>query len=275
MHRHQLTAIVVTAVLSTGLTACTAIANAAQTHPSTNRHLSLRAMPAGKVTIGDDARGNIDATVNAYGLTPGSTHAVEIDTPGAMAPLATFGTLTADGTGRAYATLDGDFAGALPAGSRFVIRLGTGSTGIATEPIAETVPLAGRPHGRTHTLHAVDVSASGMNEGPLTGRSKLVYSADAHTLTVTVTATGLTPGAHAAHIHLGSCRRQGAVKYMLMDFTANADGAIVNESRTVTGVMSPPPATGWYLNLHLGDSADILSGGQPTPAFRPLLCANL
>jgi hypothetical protein len=35
------------------------------------------------------------------------------------------------------------------------------------------------------------------------------------------------------------------------------------------------PATGWYLNLHQGDSDNILANGQPTVNFRPLLCANI
>ena len=78
-----------------------------------------------------------------------------------------------------------------------------------------------------------------------------------------------------AHIHVGSCASQGPVQYMLMDFTADNRGRIVNQVRTVTGVTSPVPATGWYLNLHQGTSANIMANGQPTVNFRPLLCANL
>jgi hypothetical protein len=89
-----------------------------------------------------------------------------------------------------------------------------------------------------------------------------------------VTAAGLTPGMHAAHIHIGSCQAQGPVQYMLMDFVANSHGTIDHETRTVTGVTTPVPATGWYLNLHQGNS-NILAGGQPTIFFRPLLCANV
>jgi hypothetical protein len=35
------------------------------------------------------------------------------------------------------------------------------------------------------------------------------------------------------------------------------------------------PATGWYLNLHQGNSNNIVANGQPTVNFRPLLCANI
>ena len=74
---------------------------------------------------------------------------------------------------------------------------------------------------------------------------------------------------------MGSCASQGPVQYMLMDFTANGAGRIVNQVRTVTGVTMPVPATGWYLNLHQGNSNNILANGMPTANFRPLLCANI
>ena len=81
--------------------------------------------------------------------------------------------------------------------------------------------------------------------------------------------------AHAAHIHDGSCMSQGPVQYMLMDFMANSQGQIVNQTRTVTGVTSAIPATGLYLNLHQGNSNNILANGAPTINFRPLLCAGI
>ena len=62
---------------------------------------------------------------------------------------------------------------------------------------------------------------------------------------------------------------------MLMDFTANSAGQILNQTRTVTGVTSGIPATGWYLNLHQGTSNNILRNGQPSIFFRPLLCQNI
>ena len=49
----------------------------------------------------------------------------------------------------------------------------------------------------------------------------------------------------------------------------------MNETRTVTDVTSPMPATGWYLNLHQGDMNNILSNGNPTINFRPLLCGDI
>lgn len=122
-----------------------------------------------------------------------------------------------------------------------------------------------------HPPHAVEAGAG----ESLSGRATVTYDPGARTITVTVTATGLTPGMHAAHIHVGSCQAQGPVQYMLMDFVANGHGTIDDQTRTVTGVTTPMPATGWYLNLHQGNSNNILSNGQPTIFFRPLLCANI
>jgi hypothetical protein len=69
--------------------------------------------------------------------------------------------------------------------------------------------------------------------------------------------------------------RSDEVTGCLASFTADSHGRIVTEARTVTGVSAPLPATGWYLNLHQGNSSNILANGQPTASFRPLLCAGL
>ena len=60
-----------------------------------------------------------------------------------------------------------------------------------------------------------------------------------------------------------------------MDLVANGHGRIVSQTRVISGVTTPIPATGWYLNLHQGNSNTILSNGQPTIFFRPLLCSNI
>jgi hypothetical protein len=114
----------------------------------------------------------------------------------------------------------------------------------------------------------------GHDFGVPAGHATIVYSPSAHTLTVTVQATGLQPGLHAAHIHSGSCQSQGPVVYMIPDFRAALNGKI-NQTRVVTGVTGPIPPGGWYLNLHMGNSNQILSGGQPTIYFRPMLCSSI
>ena len=62
---------------------------------------------------------------------------------------------------------------------------------------------------------------------------------------------------------------------MLMDFTADGHGNINNETRTIPSSAAPLAPSGWYLNLHQGNSNNILANGNPTILFRPLLCANI
>ena len=234
--------------------------------------LQLQAMPEGTVTFVWTPEGQLTAQVNAFGLTPGSSHSVELVSPGG-ATLASFTALTANGVGQASATLYSTDMTSVPDGSHLVILLDAQDGAIASEPIGQTPAIAAGQ--LTYRLQPVEVSATGVGYGPVEGSATVAYDPAARTITVTLTASGLTPGAHAAHIHVGSCMSQGPVQYMLMDFTANSHGQIVHEVRTVTGVTTPVPAGGWYLNLHQGNSNDIVANGQPTVNFRPLLCAGI
>ena len=234
--------------------------------------VQLAPMPQGTVTLGRSGTGSVDATVSAFGLTPGSAHTVEL-VNGAGGMVTTFGTLTAGANGQAQATLTSGYKFSL--GSwRVVILNGTAGDPVSAEPIARTARYADGMN--TYQLNAVEVDQNGNRLGTPQGNATFTYDPGAQTISVTVNASGLTPGAHAAHIHVGTCQQQGAVQYMLMDFTANGNGQIVNQTRTVTGVTTPLPANGsWYLNLHQGDSNNILANGNPTINFRPLLCGEI
>ena len=61
---------------------------------------------------------------------------------------------------------------------------------------------------------------------------------------------------------------------MMMDFQADDWGNVSNQTRVITGVTSLPAHGTWYLNLHLGNSNNIVANGAPALPFRPLLCAN-
>lgn len=277
----------VAVLVSGALTAGTlSLAMAANASPATVEHtgsartvinLRLQAMPAGSVLLFRDEGDNLSVQVTGFGFTPGSSHIVEL-VRGHRVLVQFNRALTVNGGGRANGIdLSSSFGGAVPAGSRVVILNGAAGDPVSAEPIAESSPVV--PWAATYTLRAVEAGPQapyyGTPHGTPHGTATLVYDPARQTISVTVNAGGLTPGAHAAHIHLGSCQNQGAVQYMLMDFTASRFGQIVHETRTVTGVTSPVPATGWYLNLHQGNSNTILSNGQPTIAFRPLLCANI
>jgi CHRD domain len=236
-------------------------------------HLSLRPMPHGAVTFARGRHGRLTVHADMYGLTPSSSHNVDLVIPGRR--VVRFSRLTANSVGQADGTLHSSFTGRVPMGSRLLVLMGVQSGGIAKRPIAETRRLNDAGRG-PHRLIAVEASRAGASYGPLRGRATIAYNARRHTLTVTVHASGLTPGPHAAHIHLGSCMSQGPVLYMLKDLVANRRGQIKHAVRVFTKVTTPIPAHGWYLNIHQGNSGDILnSKGQPTIYFRPLLCANI
>jgi hypothetical protein len=236
--------------------------------------LVLHSMPAGTVTFGRGSHGRLTVHADIYGLTPGSSHYVDLVRPGGRR-LASFSTLTASGVGQADKTLASAFRGRVPRGTRLVIRMGARRGRAASLPIAETRILGSADFWRTQRLRSVEVSSRGVNYGTPRGHAAIAYNQKRQTLTVTVTASGVTPGPHAAHIHLGSCQRQGPVIYMLRDLVASRRGKIDRAVRVFTHVTSPVPTSGWYLNIHQGNSGNILRNGSPTIYFRPLICANI
>jgi hypothetical protein len=229
-------------------------------------------MPRGTVAFGW-SHGRLIVHAAVLGLTPGSSHAVSLAIPGRPWAIR-FSPLTANAVGQARMTLYSHFAGRLAAGGRLVVGMGTGHSDVAREQIAVTGSLS-RPGPQRHRLIAVELGRHGVRYGTPRGRAFISYSSRRHTLTVIVTASGIIPGRHAAHIHLGSCQSQGPVLYMLGDLVANRHGRVVHAVRVFTNVKTPIPARGWYLNIHQGNTGNILSNGQPTIFFRPLLCANI
>jgi hypothetical protein len=235
--------------------------------------LALQAMPAGRVTFGRDRHHHLTVRTVMFGLTPGSSHNVDLWVPG-RSRVIRFGPLSANSAGQAASILSSSFTGRWRPGSRLLISMGVGGSRVAREPIAETRRLH---HAGRHARHliSVEVSRNGVRYGTPRGGATLAYNPSRDTLTVTVHARDVTPGRHAAHIHLGSCMSQGPVKYMLRDLVANRRGRIVHAVRVFTNVTTPIPPHSWYLNIHQGNSGDILSNGQPTIFFRPLLCADI
>ena len=73
---------------------------------------------------------------------------------------------------------------------------------------------------------------------------------------------------------LGSCDSQGAVKYPLNDLVASPTGA-AEATTVIQNVDQAPPASGWYINVHLGSSSQIEQNGQPTLYFQPIICGNI
>jgi hypothetical protein len=235
----------------------------------------LASMPNGTLSVHHAGGHRLSVTLDAFGLTPGSAHEVTVSSVGCAAASSGPGVhvVNADSTGQLQSTFQVSKRAARNAASVSLL-LGTpGASGGGVSP-NQRIACANLPQPLTGSAQLPLKSELGW-ESHLSGEFMVTYDSDAKTLTVDVNASGFVPGStHAAHIHQGSCQAQGGVVYMLPDLVADASGDI-HATRTVTGVTSAPPATGWYLNIHLGDSNQILSGNNPTLAFQPVLCGNV
>jgi hypothetical protein len=235
----------------------------------------LASMPTGTVTVHRTFDRGLAIALDAFGLTPGSAHEVALST----APC------SVTGGGRGVHTVQADASGQLQASFRVPRRqvrdtasvsllLGTpgaSAGGVSANKVIGCVNIPQPLHGTAQ----LPLKAKLGWGSRLSGGFTVTYDRAAQTLMVDVSARGFVPGSvHAAHIHQGTCQAQGGVVYMLPDLVADASGDI-HTVRTVTGVTTAPPASGWYLNIHLGDSNHILAGGNPTLAFQPLLCGNI
>jgi Cu/Zn superoxide dismutase len=220
----------------------------------------------------------ITAKIEMVGLTPGSTHAMHIHQGSCNKQgdvLVPFLDVTADDKGRidTSAMSAQPSANGLAAGTLLNIHLAPanemGAPGSPTYmPIscADINPAAGA------TLQMAPLPQFGDHPQ---SQAILNYDAAAKTLTVTARATGLVAGsAHAVHIHSGSCDSQGAVKYHLNDLVATSDG-VAETTTVVPNVEQSPPASGWYVNVHLGAGDQIEKDGKPTLYFEPILCGNV
>jgi hypothetical protein len=237
--------------------------------------VALGAQPTGTATLTwDPQTKNVTAKVSLSGVTPGSTHAIHIHKGGcatAADVLVPFPDLRADGGGAINTTVTSTQPdpGGLASGTSLNIHLasgaqlgGPGALGFTPIACGDIVPA---------TPTTVNLAPVGQQPQ---GSATMTYDSSHKTLTVTTTASGLAPGSsHAQHIHLGSCAAQGAVKFGLNDLVASPTGTA--ETTTVVQNAEAPPASGWYLNVHLGSSSQIQQNGQPTLYFQPIICGNI
>lgn len=243
-----------------------------RTQPLEQISVPLSPAPQGTVTLTVDPQTqHVRATVDLSGLAPGTQHRVALYAEGNTAqPAFTFPDVTVDGTGQVMETVTSDqlaTGGELPQIVAFRIDLLPGSAG-PSQQLAAAQRVA--PEGGRTTETMTFQSTIGRS-----GHAQLTYDPATKQLTVSVSLSGLAAGSvHAAHIHSGSCQVQGPVVYSLPDLVADAAG-VATVTTTLT-VASPPPASGWYVNVHDGDMNDILQAdGQPGPLFQPLACGDV
>lgn len=235
--------------------------------------------PSGTVTLNWDPQTKfITAKMQMVGLTPGSTHAMHIhqgncaDQGDILIP---FLDVTADKTG----AINDSVMSAQPSDTG--LSAGT-LLNIHLAPANEM----GNPGSQTYMpISCADINPAAsttLQMAPLPqfgdhpqSQAILNYDPTAKTLTVTARATGLVAGStHAVHIHSGSCDSQGEVKYPLNDLVAKSDG-VAETTTVIQNVDQAPPASGWFVNVHLAGHDQIEKDGKPTLYFAPILCGNV
>ena len=219
----------------------------------------------------------VSVELHMVGFTPGSAHAMHIHSGSCAdqgAVLVPFPDVVADQGGSVNTTVTSSqpAPNGLAPGTLLNIHLAPsgelgspgslGYTPISCGDITSAAPA---------TLTMVPPPPGGQRQGS----ASLTYDPGNKTLTVKSTASGLAAGSsHAEHIHLGSCSAQGAVQYPLNDLVASPTGT-AETTTVIQNVAQAPPATGWYLNVHLGSASQIEQDGKPTLYFQPILCGDI
>ena len=102
------------------------------------------------------------------------------------------------------------------------------------------------------TVKNASLNAGAVLQHSPAGSTQLAWNPTSHALTVSVTLLGLAPSSkHPAHIHTGSCAKEGSVLYPLQDVVANEAG-VGTSTTTINGVTGGIPETGWNINVHNG-----------------------
>jgi hypothetical protein len=239
--------------------------------------VTLSYRPSGTAALSwDPQSNNITAKLQMAGFTPGGTYAIQIHQGGCatMGDVAVpFPDVTADGAGAINTSVTSEqpaHGGLLP-GTALSMHLAAGAqlggpSELGYAPIACA--------DITAAVATTTLTMAPVGQRPQ-GSANLTYDPGNKTLTVATSASGLAPGsAHAQSIDLGTCEAQGAAKYPLNDLVALASGAAY-QTTVLPNVDRPPPPSGWYLNVHLGSSAQVLQNGQPTLYFEPIICGKI
>jgi hypothetical protein len=239
----------------------------------------LLPQPLGPVTLTwDPATGNtLTVNLSVTGLAPASPasyasapYPAEIGSGSCQQPgkvVHQLNAVTADqyGAANSTTTIKG-VTGGIPAKDWYVALRAPAAANqqaalLACGPVLNPTPSTTEKQMVKTVLHGMVL---GGGEGAA-GAAKLVLNGT--TLTVTVAVAGLAPGSkHDAHIHSGSCTKQGPVVYPLETITADANGR-ANVVTTIHGVKAI--SNDWYVHIHNGTDLTTQMG------YQPIACGNV
>jgi CHRD domain len=247
----------------------------APTRSSTTASATLKHVPTGTADLRwNPSTDTLTVKLSLTGLAPNSTHPSHIHAGSCNAegkivyPLRN---VVADvyGNGTATSTVPHVTTGIPAKGWSIEVHNGPGLA-----PADQSLPLvcADVTNANTSTTAIQSVRVA-LNTAPpastgesAQGTAQLTLSG--RTLTVKLTMSGLAPNIpHPAHIHSGSCAKQGPVIYPLTNVVADASG----NARVTTTIknVSSIPSSGWIVNVHYGP------GLSNQTEYDPIACGDV
>ena len=168
--------------------------------------LALHAMPVGTIRFGRGGHGRLTVRTRVSGLTPGSSTRW---TSGFPASPGSSGSARSPPAAAARPAASCTATSAAHCGAGAACWSGWGPGAAAGLDADRRDQVAGIPATGSTGSSRSRSAGGGTSYGTPHGRATVAYNASRQTLTVTVHASGVTPGPHAAHIHLGSCMQPG------------------------------------------------------------------
>lgn len=108
-------------------------------------------------------------------------------------------------------------------------------------------------HSQNRQIRQSDATTLGGNAP--SGMADMHWDPQAKTLTATLHVSGLSPKSnHAAHVHTGSCSKEGHILYPFKNVVVDASGSGTTTT-TINNVTGGIPASGWDVTVHRGATA--------------------
>jgi hypothetical protein len=252
---------------------------AVQTKQVTQAKATLSHAPNGTSNLSWNAANHtLTVQVSLTGLAPKSTHAGHIhvgscNKEGAIVYPLTDVVVDDKGVGKSETSIP-DVKTGIPQ-SGWYINIHNSGTGLTQDLQKMHIACADvtNPNPSTSSDQSVkDLKLEGTSSPNQSVSGNAQLSIEGGKLKVTITLSGLVPNSkHIAHIHQGTCEAQGAgVLYSLDPVVADASGK--GTSTTTLDQVTSIPSSGWYVNAHLGATADDLS---TQTGFDPITCGNV
>jgi Cu/Zn superoxide dismutase len=194
--------------------------------------------------------GALSIVLRVWGLTPGAFYASHVHSGTCAAPGAaavTFPDIYADERGVAKLVTTVPTAAA----ANFVA---TGfSVDVHAGPSASATPVISCGDVNVNVKPEQSAAVTWL-KGASGAHGRAELSQKGSDVTVWVNLSGLTPGAHAVHIHVGTCAAPGTVAVSLGDVTAGPDGKVSMKIASTSTI--PVVGKGYSLDVHAAASAN-------------------